>query len=212
MKIYETKMKFILYITLICFSQGALSQGSDFIELRRDSVTVFVKDTTAYSQAYIDELLNCNLSTEYILNDDSLIVSRGVEYGLFYTGLEKDSTYEFLGKNGGYEVLLTVKRINYSTITYSAVIKSGELGERIQGIAHGGVAILGSESDDDDQTGDAYLSAEYSSNWITPNHSIRIDKEKNNRAKIIVTGNSGITLNLSDCPTLRLVTKTGKKK
>ncbi len=74
--------------------------------------------------------------------------------------------------------------------------------ETISGTAHGGVSILGAESDEDDSTGVSYFCSEYYSNWKHPNVTLRIDAEDSYKAKVIISGDPLVTLD--SCPTLKL--------
>lgn len=192
----------ILTTILALVSLTAFSQDGQFTKLEKGSVTILVNDTSEYSSEYLNELFNWDLSKTYILNRDSLIVSRGVEYGLFDTGLEMDKKYVFEGYNSHMKIALDVTRLNYSTIRYHIEISKVNESETIDGTAHGGVSILGSESDEDDKTGISYFCSEYSNNWKHSSVIIRIDSEENNRAKVIISEGPEVTL--QSCPTLRL--------
>ena len=189
-------------IIFILIGLTALSQEEQFIKISNGSVSILVKDTSDYSAEYINELLNWRLSDTYILNQDSLIVSRGFEYGLFDTGLKENKKYSFEGTNEEMTINLDVRRVNFSTIEYQIEITKGDVSETLTGTAHGGVSILGAESDEDDKTGASYFCSEYSNNWKHSSVLLRIDSEDSDKAKVIVSGGLDVTLN--SCPTLRL--------
>ena len=136
------------------------------------------------------------------LNEDTLFITGVDEHFLFDTTLELNKKYRYQGETTDFMIRLDIIRINYSTVKYKARIKQGEIIENISGIAHGGVYIFASESDED--KGEAYFCTEYYSNWINSNHIIRIDSEEGNRVKLIISGNSSILLGLGECPTLRI--------
>tara|TARA_B100000809_G_C14890614_1_gene442539 strand:- start:88 stop:678 length:591 start_codon:yes stop_codon:yes gene_type:complete len=194
-------MRILILIFVLTVSK-AYSQDKEFFKLSKGSVTVLIKDTSDYSKEYIDELLNWDLSQSYILNRDSLIVNGGFGYGLFDTGLLKDKSYTFQGVNDVTKITLEVKRINYSTVEYQIIVKQGDESNTFNGVAHGGVSVLGSESDEDDNTGIAYFCSEYSSNWKHSEVILRIDSEESNKAKVIIYGD--LKIPLENCPTLSL--------
>ena len=193
----------ILTVLFVLIQLTASSQDADFHVISRDSVSILVKDTSDYSKEYLDELLNWGLSDSYILNRDSLIINQ-YEFGLFDTGLKKNEEYRFEGENEKMSVDLVVKRINYSTIEYQITTKKGDQLVNFSGRAHGGVSILGAESDEDDATGIYYFCSEYYSNWKQARFTIRIDSEEGNKAKVIIPEEPEPSIGLNDCPTLRL--------
>jgi hypothetical protein len=192
-------------IAIIFFLIGftASAQRTQFIKITQNSTTIFVNDTSDYSKDYLEELMAWDLSTTYTLNRDTLFVNGGFGYGLFDTGIEKDKQYTFSGSNDLMAITLVVIRINFSTIEYQVEIKKDNEITTFYGEAHGGVSILGSESDTDNMTGESYFCSEYYSNWKHPKVTLRIDSEENNRAKVIIYDSLEITL--KNCPTLVLM-------
>ncbi len=191
-------------LTILFFLIGftTTAQNDQFVKMSRDSLTLFVKDTSDYSKEYLEELLNWDLSKTYTLNRDTLIVNGGFGYGLFDTGLKKDRPYIFKGANDLMTINLVATRVNFSTIEYQIELKKGSELNTFNGKAHGGVSILGSESDTDDKTGESYFCSEYSSNWKHSKVIVRIDSEESNKATIIIHDNIHVTL--ESCPTLVL--------
>ena len=190
-------MRILLFIIIVTTVIGC-SQEKQFITITKGSVTLLVQDTSDYSQEYIDELLNWDLTDTYTLNHDSLIVGGGFGYGLFDTILLKGKQYNFQSSN----INLGVKRINFSTIEYEIQIKSGNEFKTFRGLAHGGVSVFGSETDEDDKTRNSYFCSEYSNNWKHSTVIVRIDSENGDKAKIIVNGD--LSIPLDKCPTLSL--------
>ena len=192
---------FGMFLSVCSFVQA---QNSGYYAIKRDSITLFVKDTNAYSKEFLNELANWKLAKAYILEDDKILVDSTEEFSAFFTGLKIGERYTYIGKNDEYEIDLTIKRLNYTTIYYDAIIRSEDGREHIKGKAHGGVSLFSEEIDEDDETGVAYACTEYVDNLENPGHAIRIDSEQTTRAKLIVEGNDDVYVDLVSCPTLKV--------
>lgn len=141
------------------------------------------------------------MSKQYILIEDTLFTSGPFGYGLFDIGLDLQKQYIFEGIKKHVKVTLVVSRINYSTLKYDITVLKSGVSHVFSGLAHGGVSILGSESDTDTNSGISYFCSEYSNKWKDSSVMIRIDSEQSKRATVIIRDK--LILSLDSCPTLQ---------
>lgn len=170
---------------------------------------VSVKDKSQYDQSFIEGLARFKKPVRLV---DNFIIAEG-DTTHFPEILALKREVIFKGKKNDQQFVLTISRINLTTLPYSfrltnssgksVIIKSGKA-------ILGSMFFLGCEVDIDDLTGEGYSSYEYwdqSKEYVL---SIRVGMTKDNseklRAKISYGGNSksvkGIDLN--ECPTLRV--------
>lgn len=122
---------------------------------------VVVKDASLYGEPFIESLNKMNYKEDIILDGEYIIV--GKDTAQFPDDLVLGEDYRFTAFTDTHFYQLAVKRINQSSIQYDyQVFKDEKPLVSSTGEAHlAGLFFLGSETDDDDQTGAGYLSTEY---------------------------------------------------
>lgn len=177
--IYEVIRPF-LFITLLL---------PTFLFAQKDTLaTVVVKDKTRYSADFLTQLRSFNYSTHYQLFDSMLVIGQ-LDTAYFPTDLPLKRSRLFSGRSKDTRYDLTLSRINYTTIYFSlAITKTGNPPSKREGYADIGVGFfLASEVDEDEKTGMAYGSTEYSHETAECALGIRIgmDDKKKLRARIV---------------------------
>lgn len=165
---------------------------------------IYIKDKSQYDQTFIDGLKDYNEPIKLI--DNYIVTGKDTTY--FPNDLPLNKETHFKAIKAGRHFLLTVRRVNQTSLTYDfEIIKDNETEDYKNGKAIlGSMFFLGPEGDNDIEGG--YGSQEYSDNEKDSWLSIRIEIGKadngKQRAKIHY-GFSDTTrksLNLDDCPTL----------
>jgi hypothetical protein len=168
---------------------------------------IYIKDKSQYDQTFIDELIHYNEPIKLI--DNYIITGKDTTY--FPTDLPLNKEIYFKGIKAEQHFLLTVKRVNQTSLTYDfEIIKDNETVDYKRGKAIlGSMFFLASENDEDSQTGDGYGSSEYRDKANDCWFAIRIGIGKDDNGKQRAMLNYGCkdkskqALNLDECPTLR---------
>ena len=123
---------------------------------------LYIKDPSQYSPEWIagfkadsSQYESARIMGEYMLVDK--------DTAYFDTSLKLKQDYRFTAFTDTHFYQLTIKRINYTTLEYDFTLleKEKPVYSR-RGRAHlGAMFFLGSESSDDDETGESYLATEY---------------------------------------------------
>jgi hypothetical protein len=169
---------------------------------------IYIKDKSQYDQTFIDGLADYNEPIKLI--DNYIVTGKDTTY--FPEDLSLNKVTTFKATNGYINFLLTVTRINLTTLTYNfqlidkenKIIKA-ETGKAILG----SMFFLASENDEDSQTGDSYGSCEYwdktNDCWFAIRVGIGNDENSKQRAML----NSGCNdkskhhSKIEEYPTLR---------
>ncbi len=213
-------MKKKIYILIFTF--GLLSCNNQTMEKTNDSSNVdtlqtyypnkptqniYIKDKSQYEQIFINGLIGYNEPIKLI--DNYILVGKDTTY--FPSDLPLNKQIQFKAVKAKQHFLLTVKRINQTSLNYDfEIIKDNETVDYKNGKAIlGSMFFFASENDEDDHTGLMYGSSEYwdksSDCWFSIRVGIGLDDNGKLRA-ILNYGcedKSKPNLNLDECPTLR---------
>jgi hypothetical protein len=167
---------------------------------------IYIKDKSLYDPVFIAKLSEYNEPIKLI--DNYILVGRDTVY--FPEDLPLNKETIFKGANDQNAFVLTVTRINLTTLNYSFQLSGKDNSPIINrtGKATLSLFFLGSETDDDEVTGDGYLSTEYWHKSSDCDFAIRIGEKDDNeklRAKIKLhcKDDKLKTIDLDDIPTLR---------
>jgi hypothetical protein len=178
-----------------------------FLFAQTDTIaTLVIKDKTKYSTKFLSNLKSLTYSTNYQLIDSILIIGQ-LDTAYFPADLPLNKPRRLFGSSKNTRYVITVTRINYTTIFYSlAIHKANKLTFSHKGYADIGAGFfLGSESDEDEKTGISYGATEYSNQTTDCILSIRIGK--NDLEKLCAKVNKHCKdktqdIRLDECPTL----------
>jgi len=111
---------------------------------------------------WLQGLSKSGYANSYYIND-ALIILNGIDSVSFPADLPFNKEINFSGRMNGKDFFLKVKLIKYTTIDFKFEIKKGDdIIEYESGLADiGTLFFLGSESDEDEQTGIYYFATEY---------------------------------------------------
>jgi hypothetical protein len=217
---FKTTMKQTIYILTLAF--GLWSCNNKTAEKKADQNTVDtlqlvsadkskldnnIKDKSEYDQSFIDGLSKYNEPIRLIEN----YILIGHDTVFFPEDIKLNKETIFKGSQDNKKFVLTVTRTNYTGLNYRFQLldKDAKTIYNKSGRAIlGSLFFLGSETDEDDETGEAYLSVEYRDNSPDCSFAIRIGEMEDNgkiRAKINLYCEDNLSRNidLDDHPTLR---------
>lgn len=169
---------------------------------------IYIKDKSQYDQTFIDGLADYNEPIKLI--DNYIITGKDTTYFPKVLSLNKATTFK--ATKGNNEFLLTVTRINLTTLTYNFQLTDKDnktVNTKIGKAILGSMFFLASENDEDSQTSEGYGSCEYwdkaNDCWFAIRIGIGNDDNGKQRAMLNYGCNdkSKQTLNLDECPTLR---------
>lgn len=154
-----------------------------------------------YSEEFLHSFREMQSNMPLTLKDNYILVENDTVY--FPEDLKQMKDYHFTGFTEKYFYQLDVRRTNLTSIEYEYVVLENEKQlYTSEGTAHLSAGfILGSETDDDDETGEGYLLTEYSATGKDA-HSIKIgEPDEKGRLRAVVSGgkpneavNPGVTL------------------
>jgi hypothetical protein len=212
-------MKQTIYILTLAFGLSRCTQTSEkaadkktvdtlqTISVDKQQSEIYIKDKSQYDQTFINGLADYNEPIKLI---DNYIIS-GKDTTYFPNDLPLNKVIYFKGVKAERHFLLTVRRVNLTSLTYDfEIIKDNETVDFKNGKAIlGSMFFLGPEGDDDIETQSGYGSQEYrdtsKDSWLSIRIEIGKADDGKQRAKINY-GNSDKTkqsLDLDECPTLR---------
>jgi hypothetical protein len=168
---------------------------------------ISTNDKSLYDQTFIDGLAGYGEQIKLIEN--YILIGQDTAY--FPEDVKLNTETIFKGTKDKKNFVLTVRRINLTSLNYNFQLldKDAKLLNSKKGKATlGSLFFLGSESDDDDETGEGYLSVEYYDHSADCSFAIRIGGKDDNgklRAKIKLRckDNKLKNISLDDNPTLR---------
>jgi hypothetical protein len=166
-----------------------------------------IKDKSQYDQSFIDGLSEYNEPIKLIEN--YILVGQDTVY--FPEDLQLNKETIFKGIKDKKNFVLNVKRTNLTSLNYTFQIldkDSKAINNKSGRATLGSLFFLGSETDDDNKTGDGYLSVEYWDNSADCSFAIRIGEKDDNgklraKIKLYCKDNKLKNIGLDDNPTLR---------
>jgi hypothetical protein len=169
---------------------------------------IYIKDKSQYDQTFIDGLSEYNEPIKLI--DNFMLIGNDTTY--FPDDLSLNKEYIFKGNNDSQNYVLTVKRINETTLKFNfQLFENNKLLHIETGEANlPSLFFFGAEGEPDIQTGDSFFSQEYlkkdNSIWLCIKIGMDKDYKGKQRAKIMYryTDKLKQTANLEECPILRL--------
>lgn len=164
-----------------------------------------VKNDLDYAAAFLTKLTYAGLA-ENIELADSLLILEQTDTFVFPMDLPKAKWTNFVAMKSGTLYSLDVSRINYTTLDFNFELRKGKQTiDQIKGKADLNPSfMLGSESDEDESTGNSYFASEYYFESPDCTFSIRLgDDEGVKKVKLIKQCKSGkFNIALEDCPVL----------
>lgn len=178
------------------------------VSVGKQKQNIYIQDKSQYDQIFIQGLANYNepikLINNYILTDQDTT--------FFPNDLELNKKTTFRGINDSAKFTLTVTRTNLTNLNYDFQIldKNDKIVETKSGKAIlGSMFFLASEVDEDDLTGNAYGSSEYSDKsngcWLAIRIGIGLDDNGKQRATLSYNceDENKKTIDLDEYPILR---------
>lgn len=169
----------------------------------KKETVVIVKDKNDYSATFLSDLRKSMFKKIELL--DSLLIIESRDTIQFASEPVFGESVLYTGKKDNLVIALTLTRKNYTTVSYKLeMVEFGKASFNKTGEADVSSSFyLGSESDEDAQTGELYFVAEYSSHDADNcDIHIRVSVEKK-RCKLIKTCNGKIRdINLNTFPAL----------
>lgn len=164
-------------------------------------------DTTLYDQSFLKGLTEYNEPLKIVGN--YILLGQDTVYFPEELPLNKETLFK--GAKDATSFALSVVRKNMTSLQYSFQMldQQGNVSYDKTGRATlGSLFFLGSETDDDDSTGEAYGSVEYWDESSDCSFAIRIGEKDNEgklraRIKLSCNGEAAKNIDLNDCPTLR---------
>lgn len=153
---------------------------------------IAIKNKHDYSEKFIQGLKELGYKKIELI--DSLLIIDDKDTVTFSQTPKIGELRNYTGKQGNLAIAVTVKRINYTTVDYKIeMVEFGKTSHNQHGQADiASSFFFGSESNEDEQTGDSYFVTEYTDsrekNCFT---NIRLG-DKNDLAKIIKNCNGKI--------------------
>lgn len=167
---------------------------------------IYIKDKSRYDHTFIEGLSEYNEPIKLI--DNFMLIGKDTTY--FPDDLSLNKEYVFKANNDSQNYVLTVKRINETTLKFNfELFNYNKLLHIETGEANlPSLFFLGPEGEPDIQTGDSFFSQEYLKKdkgiWLCINIGMDRDYKGKQRAKITYRYTDKQTANLEECPILRL--------
>ena len=166
-----------------------------------------IKDKSQYDQSFIEGLSEYNEPLKLIEN--YILVGQDTVY--FPEDLQLNKETIFKGTKDKKNFVLSVTRTNLTSLNYTFQIldkDSRAINNKSGRATLGSLFFLGSETDDDDETGDGYLSVEYWDNSGDCSFAIRIGEKDDKgklraKIKLYCKDDKLKNIGLDDNPTLR---------
>lgn len=164
-----------------------------------------IKNDLDYSAEFLKKLTYSGLAKNIELADSLLILEK-TDTVVFPMPLPKAKWVNFVASKQGYLYSLDVSRLNYTTLEFNFELRKGrQTIDQIKGRADLNPGfVLGSESDDDPETGSSYFVSEYHFESPDCTFSIRLgDDEGVKKVKLVKQCKSGkFNIALEECPVL----------
>ncbi len=164
-----------------------------------------LKNDLDYSAQFLKELTYAGLAKQIELAD-SLIILDAADTFAFPMDLPLDEWKNFVAAKQGYLYSLDVSRSNYTTLDFNFELRKGrQTVDQLRGKADIGPGfLLGSESDEDPETGSSYFASEYRFEGQNCSFSIRLGGDEGvQKVKLVKQCKSGkYNIDLDNCPVL----------
>lgn len=164
-----------------------------------------IKNDLDYAPEFLKELTYSGIAKQITLSD-SLLILEGTDTMVFPRDLPKDKWSNFVAMKAGYMYSLDISKVNYTTVEFNFELRKGrQVADQIKGKASLNPGFfLGSESDDDPESGTSYFANEY--HFESPDCSLNIrlgEDEGVKKVKLIKQCKSGkFNIALADSPIL----------
>lgn len=210
MKNLAVVLSFIALITLAaCGGNQAEKANNDLADTADADDRLYIKDKLQYTEHFIENMRAQQLPEKVWLIDSTMIV--GKDTATFPTILKPGKLYTFKGKQGKNTYVLTVIRINYSSVDYDfSLTEKGMTKYLNKGQATISARFYkGNEKDSDEQEGDSYGAAEYIKEEKGCFFTIRVGLDKDGKGRLRAKINSACQdkskndVALNDCPVMR---------
>lgn len=170
----------------------------------RPKEKIYIKDKSLYDPAFLASLSVLNEPIQVI--DNYILAGRDTIYFPEEIPMNKETVFKGMKEQKNF--ILTVTRVNLTSLTYNFVLlnKDNTLIHNKTGKVILGLFFLGSESDEDDETGDYYFSTEYRDELSDCSFSIRVGEREGHeklRANINLHCKDNKSDNIENSPTLR---------
>ncbi len=213
-------MKQTLYIFILAFGLWSCNNQTKEKNVAKSSVDTLqnvttdkqkqettIKDKSQYDKSFIDGLSEYNEPIKLIEN--FILVGQDTVY--FPEDLYLNKETIFKGTKDKKNFVLSLTRTNLTSLNYTFQILDKDfktINNKSGRATLGSLFFLGSETDDDDETGDGYLSVEYWDNSADCSFAIRIGEKDDNgklraKIKLYCKDNNLKNIGLDDNPTLR---------
>lgn len=177
------------------------------VSVNKPQEDIYIEDKSQYDQRFIEGLSEYNEPIKLIKN--YVLISQDTVYFPEEIQLNKETIFK--GIKDQKTFVLTLTRTNLTSLNYNFQLFDKDtklINDKAGKATLHSLFFLGSETDNDDETGDGYLSVEYWDNSPDCSFAIRIGEKDDNgklRAKIkyYCKDNKSKNIELDDNPTLR---------
>jgi hypothetical protein len=177
------------------------------ISTQKQKPDIDLQDKPQYDQGFLDGLSEYNEPIELI--DNYILVGKDTIY--FPEDIQLNKETVFKGTKDQNNYVLTATRINLTSMTYNFQLSSSDnkiIASKSGKATLGSLFFIGSETDEDDKSGESYLSVEYWDNSSDCSFAIRVGKKNSTgklraKIKLYCKGNKSKNIDLGDNPTMR---------
>ncbi len=181
------------------------TKATDTIPATSKPAKIKLVNDLDYSADFLKELTYAGIAENIELVDSFLILEQTDSF-VFPVPIPKGNWANFVASKAGYLYSLDVSSANYTTLDFNFELRKGRHTlDQISGKADLSPGfLLGSESDEDPETGSNYFASEYHFENKACTFNIRIgDDESVKKVKLIKLCKSGkYNISLEDCPVL----------
>jgi hypothetical protein len=213
-------MKQTIYIFILAFGLWSCNNQTKEKNLNKSSADTLqnvatdkqkqettIKDKSQYDKSFVDGLSEYNEPIELIEN--FILVGQDTVY--FPEDLYLNKETIFKGTKDQKNFVLSLTRTNLTSLNYTFQVLDKDfktINKKSGRATLGSLFFFGSETDEDDETGEDYLSVEYYHNTADCSIAIRIGEKDGNgklraKIKLYCEDNKLKNIGLDDNPTLR---------
>lgn len=192
--------------TVIFFNDHSEPSATEPDEFVHENPTkIILHDDSKYSPVFLTDLANLG-DIKQIELIDSLLIFEKLDTFQFPLDLPEGKWFHFFAIRQGFAYSLDLKQINYTTLKFNLEQRmAGQILDQLTGEAHLNAGFfIGSESDEDDQTGISYFSNDYYFEDEKCSLNIRLGYDEDiKKVKLSKTCSTGkYDIDLDDCPVL----------
>ena len=210
----QTTLLFLIFLLLSCNNKTEKKTTANTVDSTLTTTqqenkqpNFYVKDKSKYDKVFLDEISKYTEPLKII--DNNILVGKDTIFFPEDLSLNEKTIFKGTKENQQYE--LELRRINYTTLIYDFTLRDNEnnfVKSKKGEVSLSWSFILGTESSDDDETGEGYFFSEYFEVNKDYNLSIGVGfKEEGEplRATIHLTykNEKNIHENINNYPTLR---------